>query len=624
MRRYGSELSELRDTYLYTAKLVVPEAVDVVREINCGPVVFLGTGGTSAVAALAADEHTRRTGYLAAAMTPVHFVAGSSETTRAAVVAFSARARHPDVAIALRAARSRSTGPVVLVTQRNADELKPELRAIVDRVATIPTTTPDGFLATNSLLAMATSWVVAAGYQLPDDLGFLKEVSVEPLAAEIRRVAIVYAPEHRMAAIDFETRLAESGVADAQVADLRNIAHGRHVGLAQDPDATALIVLTGPEGADLAERTIELLPHTRQAIVVRTDDAFPAGALDTLAAGMQMFGELAHQRGIDPGRPHVPQSGRRLYHLKWARHYGLVGDSSSRSTAVRRKLQAASMSLEASAIADLYANRLDRWLQRAAAQSIRAVVVDYDGTCCTTANRLNPLTSPVTSGLLRLLDAGIELGFASGRGRSLHTTLRQWIPVSQWAQVHVGMYNGGLVQRLDSEMPPRTESVGVLAELVLRVESALTGFDCSLAGRDGQLTIEFTDGGVGAAMIGGVESIVRSVVVAHAGTEYKVCSSGHSLDVIPATSSKVSVIDAVDCAPDEILAVGDRGDVGGNDFELLAAAGIGLSVDHVSADPDRCWNLAAAGRSGPQALTDYLGVIDTHRGGVRIRPADLL
>jgi hypothetical protein len=575
------------------------------------------------MAALAADEHMRRTGHIATAMTPVNFVAGSSETTRAAVVAFSARARHPDVAIALRAARSRSTGPVVLVTQRTADELNPELRAFVDRVTTIPTTTADGFLATNSLLAMATSWVVAAGYRLPGDLSFLKEVSVEPLSAEIRRVAIVYAPEHRMAAVDFEARLAESGVADAQVADLRNMAHGRHVGLAQDPDATALVVLTGPEAADLAERTIELLPPTRQTVVVRTHNTFPAGALDTLTAGMQMFGALAHQRGVDPGRPHVPKSGRQLYHLTWARHYRLGGDSSPRSTAVRRKLQAANMSLEASAAADLYATRLDRWLQLAATQSFRAVVVDYDGTCCTTANRLSSLTPPVTSGLLRLLDAGMEVGFASGRGRSLPMALRQWVPESQWAQVHVGMYNGGLVQRLDAEMPPRTESVGVLAELMHRVESALAGFDCSLAGRDGQLTIEFTAGGVGAAMIGGVQNIVRSVVVAHAGTQYKVCSSGHSLDVIPATSSKVSVIDALDCAPAEVVAVGDRGDIGGNDFELLATAGIGLSVDRVSADPDRCWNLAAAGRCGPQALSDYLAAMDTHRGGVRMRPADL-
>ena len=38
-----------------------------------------------------------------------------------------------------------------------------------------------------------------------------------------------------------------------------------------------------------------------------------------------------------------------------------------------------------------------------------------------------------------------------------------------------------------------------------------------------------------------------------------------------------------------VLAIGDQGDLGGNDFELLASSRWTLSVDRCSADPARCW-----------------------------------
>ncbi len=66
-----------------------------------------------------------------------------------------------------------------------------------------------------------------------------------------------------------------------------------------------------------------------------------------------------------------------------------------------------------------------------------------------------------------------------------------------------------------------------------------------------------------------------------------------------------------------VLAIGDQGQAGGNDFELLAATPWSLSVDRCSADPSRCWNLDTRGARGPALLVDYLGALKLTRAGAR-------
>jgi hypothetical protein len=53
------------------------------------------------------------------------------------------------------------------------------------------------------------------------------------------------------------------------------------------------------------------------------------------------------------------------------------------------------------------------------------------------------------------------------------------------------------------------------------------------------------------------------------------------------------------------LCIGDSGAWPGNDFELLSAP-LSLSVDRVSVEPDRCWNLLPAGVGGSRGLLALL------------------
>jgi hypothetical protein len=91
----------------------------------------------------------------------------------------------------------------------------------------------------------------------------------------------------------------------------------------------------------------------------------------------------------------------------------------------------------------------------------------------------------------------------------------------------------------------------------------------------------------------------------------KVVTSAHSIDIVPRDSTKTLTLEKVEArtaAP--ALAIGDQGQVGGNDFELLAATRWSLSVDRVSGDLTRCWNLDQRGGRGPDLLIRYLTALE--------------
>jgi hypothetical protein len=95
-----------------------------------------------------------------------------------------------------------------------------------------------------------------------------------------------------------------------------------------------------------------------------------------------------------------------------------------------------------------------------------------------------------------------------------------------------------------------------------------------------------------------------------------VASSGHSVDIIDEKFGKEKVFADVVARHGQTLAIGDQGQPGGNDFALLGADTMTLSVDACSADPTRCWNVADFGSSGPQALVETLNKVVARKGGL--------
>lgn len=597
-RNYATELATLPDTYVAGSQVVDLEPIRAVLSYG-GPLVFAGSGGALAVAQLAADLHTARTGELALAATPLS-LATASHNPDVGLVLFSARGRHPDGALVVNAARMRGATHLGLVTTRNRVDLPESLAAGDVRIATVPAA-PDGFLATNSLMAMAIAVCRAHETELPASLPSFDA----PWGPPVRESCLVLTGVGTESiALDLEARLTETGLAGVQMADYRNAAHGRHVGLIRNKHRTTVVAVSDPRSRALAERTLGLLPAD---INIRRLDSgldWPASVLDLLVQSMGLVASTGDAHGVDPGQPGVASFGRRLYHLPVRRLAALAQPDPvlrklghDRGASTRRITEAA----------------LERWMDHLTQTPIGGLVLDYDGTVCPTWDRFEPPPVAVRAELLRLLEGGLILGFATGRGRSLHEMTRSWMPQVHWPRVEVGLYNGSQMLTLADPPGSAADCVGDLHDAADRLEHL--GLQLVVERRSAQLSVTASGAGDPSQRL---RALVQSVVDRPPLLACSVVASGHSVDVILVDAGKASVLEAVRRSTSlEVLAIGDQGQVGGNDYELLSATELSLSVDRCSPDPSRCWNLDVRGERGPDLLARYLRALQKRKAGFR-------
>lgn len=612
---YEFELSCLGETYA-SARSGSPALQRVLDSLLWTPTWYVGNGGTMAVAQYAAELQNERTGQPAVATTSLGF-ATTRVAGRSAVIVISAGAKHPDTEATVRAALDRSLARVVLVTERERSELTGAFTASQLEVITLRRPGPrDGFLATNSVLNISTSFAAACTAEMPTTLPSLTERS----NATIRLgddVVILATGGTWAAATDLETRLIETGLATVQKTDFRNFAHGRHLGLSRMADHVSVIAMSDARTDTLAEATLALLPPGIPRLHFNSSAGHPVAHLDLMVRSMHLAGVVADGAGFDAARPEVPAFGRQLYRLDSRRHVA----TDEPAPGIVAKLEAAVVPVTQRTL-DHFGQQRRNWLRVIRETPIASLLVDYDGTVCETAGRFDPPSEPVCTAFIRLLRHGVPVGFVSGRGTSLPEALRAWIPPELQNRVVVGLYNGAVVGPLDRPETLIGDGRGPFAptgharRLVREVERIAHRYDGSVTVRPLQVSVEPNLSG--AILWPALTKAVEELISRHASgkTAVKVVRSAHSLDLVPATTSKNAVrgdLSALQRMQGRTLAVGDRGGLGGNDFELLAFDPFTLSVDQVSGDPRTCWNLTSDGRRGPDLLSRYLQVIRPDR-----------
>jgi hydroxymethylpyrimidine pyrophosphatase-like HAD family hydrolase len=606
--RYAAQLALLADTYQLLRGTDLSELSLALAGARQRPTTYVGSGGALSVARLAAELHEVRTRGFARAATPLELI-GMPPLSEHAVVLFSASARHPDAATAVTAALRGGAYPVVLVTHRERDELPASFDEV--DVVTLPGVNGrEGFLATNSVLSMSAALVAASDFKLPARLPSFKSTQVEPLRDE---TLILSGPGLAAVATDLETRLSETGLSATQLTDYRNFAHGRHTGLARRLDRTTIVALSDPPIEALAERTLSLLPDDAHIVRLKTQLTWPISTLDLLVASMKAIAPSAEADDFDPARPHVPYFGRKLYHLSSRLLISPAGGP------VDRKLSALSIG-GPHRLQKRYELALADWLDRFRAARFLGFVFDYDGTVCATDARYELPEPPIRKELLRLLSAGAILGFASGRGSSLYRDLREWIPQPRWQQVQLGLYNGGLALSLDQPLQDSPSGTGAVSEAARRMRSGPLARYVELSERQHQLGVTAHPGS--GLSLDALAQMAQELISTPPALPLKATASGHSIDIIPTDSAKAQTLREVEAICDaSVVAFGDQGQVAGNDFELLAATEHSLSVDRVSADPGRCWNLDDRGERGPDLLHRYLRSFQPLRDGFAFRPS---
>jgi hypothetical protein len=474
----------------------------------------------------------------------------------------------------------------------------------------------DGFLATNSLFATCVLLARAYGVGLPSEIESAAEMRLPHKGESRASVVVLHGGWSSPVATDLESKLNESAIAGALVSDYRNFGHGRHLWLSRRSAETLVVLLATPETKTLAERTRALLPKDLPVVEISTTHDGAAGTLALLVQAFRLVGELGQKQGFDPGRPSVPEFGRKLYHL------ALPRPADGPSAPVARKLAASPVC--ASELATDFLAHLDRFIEALRATKLGGLVLDYDGTLCSRAQRFGALRADLGKQCERLLTGGMWLGIATGRGRSVRKSLQESLPKKLWAHVLVGYYNGGEIGPLaDDCIPCRDDS----AEPPLDVARRLLEADTNIARlatftvRRRQITVEPKHN----ISTSSLTSVVMTTIAAVEHLGVRVLASSHSVDVLAPGVGKLQVVDAVGAKITEgtqVLCIGDRGEWPGNDFAVLSHSP-SLSVDEVSASPDSCWNLAPFGVSGPDATLQYLRAVVFSKGSASIDARDL-
>ena len=615
---YRSELNQIPTTIQWALEQDVTQLRDtLLREFGSRNLIAIGSGGSLVAAAFAALLHEASTGRLARPVTPLEAITRPSTRTTAALL-LSARGTNADIRQAAKILPTLGYDSVSAISTTKGSPLG---RILAGYGATLHEfSVPsgrDGFLATNSLIAtlvLLYRAVMMAGSACGQDNSLATSRSSllgSPTALSHPNIVVLAQGWAAPAAMDLETRFAEAALANVTVTDPRNFAHGRHNWLSLHAKHTGIVSLETLDSLREAERTLKYLPGCIDVLRVKSAREGPVATIELVITVMELAGSVAEMRGIDPGRPAVPDFGRRLYRAGSTRHF-----KAKESHPIAKK-RTALFQTHGSDKLDL-ATPLQDFIRRLDRTTFTGLAVDYDGTLCARDHRFEPLEKDIQAELNRLLGEGTSLGVASGRGGSVHEQLRGSIHNKFWDRVVVGLYNGAKIVRLSDELEKSADEIPHLLDAVrsrLQPLTVMLGLD--MVTRPYQVSLRPCNG------IDPFE--LRTITIEHlAGIEgVSTIASSHSVDILPAGTSKTTVVDALDTEHGCVLRIGDQGSAGGNDFELLNT-GLSLSVDRVSSNLETCWHLGAPGLYGPRLTLKYLRALRGGTDGFHLDASSLL
>lgn len=622
---YEKELNNLAATYEAALAADIADLKVAIAGVSESSIIGVGSGGSYTVASLLCSLHEAYTGRVSRPSTPLEVICNPTLAAASPVFLISAEGKNPDICEALMRARRHSARTAHVVCNRAESPLITKAMGLSDvRCHVFGLPEKDGYLATNSLLFDAL--LIARAYGELDQGAAIFPPTIHDLklgdltiqqwvnqvgqfaerATKCGAVLVTYSPLLRPIAADFESKLAESALLHCQLADLRSFAHGRHLWLSERPGDCAILALIDPPLQALWEHTASLIPKPENCLAMSLGGSTPADLIAGLVAQMHLIAALARQVNRDPAKPTVQKFGRDLY---YAEVNGLVGRPSAPNNAgLQSKAEVLGAHWPAKSQYTVISRALEVARDELAQQEFRAVVFDYDGTLCPSQLRDAPPPSAVVAHLQKLIENGIVVGLASGRGGSMQEHLKSVIPEELWGSIHLGLYNGGWRTDLGGKLPKQVESSEFLSH-VTRIARRLQSLGAPIVDvrptPPFQVSIRFREGVATEPMW-----FVIADALKEAGLDLsRMVRSKHSIDVLASGVGKSLVIaDIIQkhrIEPFKVLTMGDQGAWPGNDASLLEHR-YSLSVDIPSRRVDRGWKFAPEHKRNVDATLWYL------------------
>lgn len=626
---YQAELGKLGDTYAKALQAQIRHVKSAIAGASEASVIGVGSGGSFTTASVLCNLHETYTGRVSRPSTPLEIICNPTLAAASPVFLISAEGKNPDIVEALKRARMHSARPIHVITNRNdcpLIECATKLANVNRHVFELEE--KDGYLATNSLLFNCA--LIARAYgeldndreAVPSTLDGLRlhGTSVASWLSDaggfaqeaVKRggIIVAFSPVLRPVAADLESRLSESALLYCQLSDLRSFAHGRHLWLAERPQDCAILAMIEPLLEMLWRATRDLVPRSIPTLAMPFPGAKPQDLLAGLLAEMKLVSLIAELRGKDPGRPPVPKFGRDLHYLEVPQliprptdtlggaeksKYSVLGarwPSLKHRGSMRRAMQSFCTDLEK--------------------QRFRAIVFDYDGTLSISQREDASPPAAVVRHITNLVDHGVLIGIASGRGGSMQEELQKCIPEDYWPKIQIGLYNAGHVSNLTAfpeERRPTNEFLSHVTRIVNDLKSLGVPIETIRTTHPYQVSVRFLEG----ANIEGNWFVIADAL-RQAGLDMsRVVKSKHSVDILSPQANKsllvAYIIQEFKIDPYQILTIGDQGAWPGNDSSLLDHR-YSLSVDAPSRHLDRGWKLAPPHKRDVDATLWYLDRIE--------------
>lgn len=621
------ELKALSENIAFALSHSVDELQNALNKaVATGRVFVCGAGGSfsAAVFTQLLLENARINSQT---ISPMHFLQMARPAKPASLILFSAAGKNKDVLRVIQRATLLGIAVVLICSTKGSPAAK-LLRANTAN-AVFEFTYPelkDGFLAVNSLAV--TWWLVARalGFSPPD------AETVERLATTKHDVSFFESDRRHVClllhdlwtkpvAVDLESKMAEAALCCPLISDWRQFGHGRHNWLAKNASFSSVFSLRLAETMHVEAKTLGLIPKTIARSTLVTSTPGVAGVCELLIQSFAFVGALGKKVGIDPGRPGIPRFGSALYRLAMPSQRVVRKHASWDVVAAKRRKGDAMGLWQSSACEALVDSAAERYLDSLKKQKFGAVVLDFDGTVAASGIRPEEQLDPAMAKVIcRLLSRKILVGIATGRGDSCHKNISGVVPEKLWGNLFISHYNGASVKSFDELM--KGDNVWpddrILREItdVLAADPLLKNL-VSIHFKGVQITLRAKDG-IGRQI---VEQITRAVIASRYSKIVRLVASSHTLDIVPMGTTKRIMTDhlARMISQDlKVLAIGDRGDLCGNDFELLSHE-YSLSVDCVSANIDTCWNYLPGGVSHQSGTIWYLQRARTGKGYFQLK-----
>ena len=622
---FKEELKKLSETIRWAEQQDVTRLAQFLFAENKQiPLVCIGSGGSLSACHYAVQLYQLRNGVLAQAMTPLQLMYAGYNIIRSSKLLFlSASGKNKDILSAIKyGVKYNETGMMSLTLRKNnpTEELLEQYPKVQRWCENIPSE-KDGFLATNSLLATFTLLCKAACASKYQDSRFkLNDLQPETFnlnLSVIQNFIVMYGATGEPVAWDIESKLTEAALGSALLSDYRNFGHGRHHWFDKRGENSCIIALVTPVERELAYKTIGCLPKSVPVIYIETELDGPQASIDMLLKAFRFVNDLGEARGIDPGKPGVPGYGRLLYNLNYYKLTNcILPAEKALDVAVLRKLGIAGR--ENAPLWVYYSESCQRFVRQLNRGRFTTVAFDYDGTLSASDRKsrfTNGLCDEIRDALMPLLENGVQIVVATGRGKSVGESFQESIDQKYWLQIKVGYYNGACLltlgdedelkkwkkQHFDSELKELEE------ELKLRLPAECVGY--KFEERSLQLSIE---GEMTQAESQLVYDTCREIIWDKQMKGIRVWRSSHSMDIVVYREvSKLRVIED----PEHTLCIGDYGTVEGNDYEMLTSK-YSLSVDRVSKNTESCWNIAPSGMKGLDATLYYISRMKANEGKI--------